>query len=93
LSDFDLTNIKRRLEQHLPAEIERRWKDLVRADLEQNTLLEDELENLEAPLGLSVRASLEANPLLAYGTTLLAVIVHDRFWACLQLGDGCARKT
>ena len=46
------------------------------------------LHELEKRLGAGARAALDANPWLAYGSTLLASAVTDSLALYLQLGDG-----
>jgi serine/threonine protein phosphatase PrpC len=64
------------------------WRNSVRSDLENNPLTVPELEAVEAAEGPAARASVEQDPVLAYGATLLATAVSDDFVLCLQLGDG-----
>ena len=64
------------------------WRSAVLSDLSNNPFLESELGALEKGEGDAARASVEQDPLLAYGATLLAAAVADEFVLYLQLGDG-----
>lgn len=63
------------------------WITSVEADLGQNPFTAEELEKLEED-GVDARASVEADPLLAYGATLLVAAATDSLVMYLQLGDG-----
>jgi serine/threonine protein phosphatase PrpC len=65
-----------------------RWNAAVDADLAARPLTAAELETLAAAQGEAARAALEAHPRLAYGTTLLAVLIAESFLLYFQLGDG-----
>ncbi len=85
--DSTLSRIKRMAEERLPREIVRTWKDRVEAQLAQNPFSADELENLRNN-GANALQSVEANPLLAYGATIMGALVTESFIVYLQLGDG-----
>ncbi|MGH8014126.1 MAG: PP2C family serine/threonine-protein phosphatase [Candidatus Binataceae bacterium] len=72
----------------LPAEVVARWRAAVEADLNADPLGIDELAKVEAHEGEASRQSVEADPVLAYGATLLATLVGNGFILFLQLGDG-----
>jgi len=80
--------LNRSFDEPLPRVIERCWKAAVASDLAEHPLLVDELSEVENRLGKAARQSIDESPVLAYGTTLLAALVHSTFLACLQLGDG-----
>jgi serine/threonine protein phosphatase PrpC len=84
----DLSFVKRFFEEQLPREIERRWKATVAQQLLERPLLATELSAVDDKQGSNARHAVAENPSLAYGTTLLIVVVHEVFVACLQLGDG-----
>ena len=69
-------------------ELVRRWRDTVRTHLRDHPLSDDELSGLERKLGASARRSVEIDPVLAYGSTLLAAAVSEIAGLYLQLGDG-----
>lgn len=60
----------------LPRRIVERWMDAVTEDLQKNAFTDGEADGVRG------------NPLLAYGTTLLAVLVTNDFILFLQMGDG-----
>jgi Protein phosphatase 2C len=66
----------------------RRWRDSVQAHLAEHPLTGAELAALERKLGKPARRSVEMDPVLAYGSTLLAASVSDTTGLYLQLGDG-----
>ncbi len=80
--------VKRSFEELLPREIERRWKAAVADDLAERPMLVNEVVEVENKQGKGARQSVEELPVLAYGTTLVAAVLHPTFVACLQLGDG-----
>lgn len=72
----------------LPRRVEERWKAAVLAELERRPFEADELDHLERERGPGARAGVEANPYLAFGTTLLLTGVAERYRLYFQLGDG-----
>lgn len=83
----NLSAFKRAAEERLPQELVCRWKEAVEDALRSNPWSE-ELEALAKKEGAAARQAVEANPLLAYGATLLTVLVTESFLLYLQLGDG-----
>ena len=75
---------KRWAEEQLPRELTRRWRERVDRSLDRRPFALAELEALD-PVS---RRQIEAHPYLAYGSTLLAVVVTPAFILYLQLGDG-----
>jgi len=74
--------------EQIPNELVRRWRQLVHLHLCQSPVTAGELRDLERKLGKAARRSVEADPVVAYGSTLLAAVVSDSLSLCLQLGDG-----
>jgi hypothetical protein len=74
--DDNLSLIKHAVEEWLPRALVRNWSEAVGEHLSSEPLTPDE------------PASLDADPLIAYGATLLVTAVTDRFVFYLQLGDG-----
>ena len=87
-SALGLSAIKREVEERLPQRLVRNWATAVNAELEQEPLSEPELGRLEEKEGASARRSVEKNPLLAYGATVVTVVVAPPFIVFAQLGDG-----
>jgi serine/threonine protein phosphatase PrpC len=87
-SALGLSAIKREIEERLPQRLVRNWAAGVNADLEGEPFSEAELEQLAQKDGPSAQRSVEKNPLLAYGATLLTAVVAPTFMAFVQLGDG-----
>jgi pSer/pThr/pTyr-binding forkhead associated (FHA) protein len=69
-------------------ELTERWALEVRAELRRRPFDAAELGRLEERASSAGLAELERNPLLAYGATLLAVLVSRAAVHYLQLGDG-----
>ena len=70
-----LSRIKRRAEEQLPLELVRRWRERVDRSLARRPFTPAELEALDP----ASRDQVEAYPYLAYGSTLLAVVVTPPF--------------
>jgi serine/threonine protein phosphatase PrpC len=83
-----LTAIKRLAEESWPREIVRLWSEQVNRDLLTEPFEEKELAQLETSENAGARQSVEKNPLLAYGATLLTIVVTDEYTIYLQIGDG-----
>ena len=69
-------------------ELTERWALEVRAELRRQPFDAAELRRLEERASSAGLAELERNPLLAYGATLLAVLVSRAAVHYVQLGDG-----
>ena len=88
-SEANLLAIKRWAEEHLPKALVRRWQESVDSHMQMPPLsADDKLKQLVVQEGLTARHSVETNPRLAYGATLLAILMTDDFILYLQLGDG-----
>ena len=83
-----LSTIKRTAEERLPREIDRRWRAAVARHLDDHPITEEELETLEKRRDSKARRSIEKDPHVAYGATLLSVLITSGFILYLQLGDG-----
>lgn len=79
-----LANVKHLAEQKLPSLLVRCWHQLVDAHLAALPLTAPELEALND----EARASLETEPRIAYGATVVAALVTTTFLLYVQLGDG-----
>ncbi len=80
--------IKRTAEEHLPREILREWVTAVEQHLQETPFTRQELALLAEKNNPSAVQLVEANPLLAYGATVLVVLATEQFILYLQLGDG-----
>jgi len=72
----------------LPEQLVRAWRSRVYDHLRQEPLSPALLQDLERRMGRTARASIEAEPSLAYGATVLAAAVTASSALYLQLGDG-----
>jgi serine/threonine protein phosphatase PrpC len=80
--------VKRWVEDNMPREIVRRWRNGVADHLSDNPLTAAELDELEAQRDAEKRRQIAMEPVFAYGATLLVVVMTDAFIFYLQLGDG-----
>ena len=76
------------LEEHLTKSLVNTWRGKVNAHLNDEPFSVEDLKVLEEKEGPAARQIVEGNPILAYGATLLAVMITESFIAYLQLGDG-----
>jgi serine/threonine protein phosphatase PrpC len=84
----NLSAIKRTAEERLPQELSRRWKEAVKAHIENNPFSSEELDALEKKDGITAREAIKDKPSHAYGATILTALVEESFILYLQLGDG-----
>ena len=85
---LSLSAIKRWVEENMPREIVRRWRDAIADHLSASPLTTAELDKLESQRDSEKRRQIVLDPVLAYGATLLIVVMTDSFIFYLQLGDG-----
>jgi|GEM_PF-366182 len=83
-----LSTIKRTAEERLPGEITRRWLAAVSRHLKDHPITSEELDTLEKQRDPKARRTIEKNPQVAYGATLLSVLITPGFILYMQLGDG-----
>ncbi len=71
----------------LPQQIVQNWAAKVIVHLAANPFRDHEYERLgeKEP---EARAEVSQNPLVAYGATLLTVLIADSYALCMQIGDG-----
>lgn len=84
----NLTGIRRDLEDRLPRQLVNAWISEIIRDFVSEPFTREELAALEERVGSARRQSVEARPQLAYGCTLIAVLVTQSFATYLQIGDG-----
>lgn len=72
------------VEQVLPRELVRQWRERVVRACQRRPFRAEELAQLTA----GARAALAADPALAYGSTLVAIAIFEHFIIFVQLGDG-----
>jgi hypothetical protein len=82
------TSSNMELEEQLTKSLVNTWRSEVNAHLQSEPFINEELRLLEEQEGSAARQAVEANPVLAYGATILAVMITESFIAYLQLGDG-----
>ena len=69
-------------------ELVRRWQDEVDRDLKRQPFSPQEIESLQNKAGAAAWKIVEANPVQAYGATLLIAVATTSFILFSQLGDG-----
>lgn len=84
----ELSALCRDSSTELPKLLTCEWQERVRTHLEQQPIDGPDEETLQEKAGASAVQAVHENPLLAYGTTLLAVAITESFILYLQLGDG-----
>jgi len=87
-SPFDPSQCKHLAESHLPDMIVDAWQAAVQAYVAREPLSEEELLAVEQADGADHRDRVARNPMKAYGSTLLAVAIHETFILGVQIGDG-----
>ena len=75
-------------EERLTKSLVNTWRGKVNAHLNDEPFTDEDLRLLEEKEGPAARQIVEGNPVIAYGATILAVIITESFIAYLQLGDG-----
>ncbi|MEN3315906.1 MAG: hypothetical protein V7605_2140 [Acidimicrobiaceae bacterium] len=80
----DRASIERRAGVDLPGEIVDRWSQAVTDEIERRPFTDDEL----APVESRGRLAVDANPLLAYGATLIVGLASEAYAVFVQVGDG-----
>ena len=78
------STLKHLVEQQLPRDIVRSWKAQVSQHLKDNPVSSPQTDKA----GTGPSNPNETNPYLAYGATLMAVLVTNLYLVYLQLGDG-----
>lgn len=84
-SEIKLSLIKETLEKKVPYVLTKKWNEVISTHLEKNPFdpKKDYGELSEKEVEL-----IEKNPSIAYGATLIGLIISTQFIAYLQLGDG-----
>lgn len=76
------------VQTQLPKIIVNQWLKAVERHRQEAAFTHEEWALLEKKEGVTARDAVVNNPTLAYGATLLAVVVTEQFILYLQLGDG-----
>ncbi|HEV3220125.1 MAG TPA: PP2C family serine/threonine-protein phosphatase [Candidatus Acidoferrales bacterium] len=71
----------------LPLQVLESWKAKIVEHLAVNPFRDEEFERL-GEKEAEARAEISQNPLVAYGATLLSVLVTASYALCMQIGDG-----
>lgn len=86
--DHNLSSLNRIAKEHLPQDLVYKWKRAVDDHRWNNPRYSYELNMLEHNEGYSAKHAVLENRYLAYGATLLSVLVAEQFILYIQLGDG-----
>ena len=84
----DLSAVKRLGQERLPQALVRQWKQSVEEDLAREPLTDTELLTLGRSEGEASQDLVAGQPILAYGSTLLAVAATPQYLLYVQIGDG-----
>lgn len=84
----DATATKRLAQERLPQTLVRRWRQRVDDDLAREPLTDGELQTLAQSEGAAAQRLVAEQPVLAYGSTLLAAVATPAFLLYVQIGDG-----
>lgn len=85
---YENSDLQQLAQEEIPGELVNRWRQAVTRHMAASPFAAGELEGLAQKLGSSSQHTLEADPLLAYGSTVLGVLATSSFALFLQLGDG-----
>jgi serine/threonine protein phosphatase PrpC len=81
--------VRQNAEERLPKAIVRRWREAVEEHYRNDPFRDDELSRLDDVTKSTLERARERNdPYIAYGATLVTVLLTGEFFICLQLGDG-----
>jgi len=80
--------IEKEIEEKLPRDIVKDWRERTSRHLAVNTFTAEELERVKELEGEGALKKAEADGITAYGATFLAVVLTPEFIFCLQNGDG-----
>lgn len=86
--EVQIGEIKNAAISDLPRELVHRWRDEVDAHLISHPFQDEELSRAEAHLSPRARESIDSNPIMAYGSTILAALVTRQYAVYLRIGDG-----
>jgi len=75
-------------ERTAPSRILENWRSKAQEHLKEHPFSAEELGKLAVAKGSAAIRKIEENPLIAYGATLLAVLVTDSYILYFQIGDG-----
>jgi serine/threonine protein phosphatase PrpC len=76
------------LKENLAKSLVNTWRSEVNAHLQSEEFTAEEMSKLEEKEGAASQQIVKGNPVLAYGATILVVMITESFIAYLQLGDG-----
>ena len=87
-SKEDLTLVKRIVDADVAKHIVRSWRHRVEEDIVEHPFREEELAQATSRETPAESSQPDADPALAYGTTLITAVVTASFMALWQIGDG-----
>ncbi len=84
----ELSWVKDRLEQDAPRRVVREWRARVEEDLARSPFTDEEFARVRERDGHKGQETVENDPHLAYGSTLVTAVAAPTFMAFWQVGDG-----
>ncbi len=88
LERTQLSEVKRLVTERFPQKLVYTWREKVKEHVKDHPFTEEEKKSLKNKESLTSLESVNADQVLAYGATLLTVLVTEFFAVYLQLGDG-----
>lgn len=88
LESSNISIVKHMSEENLPRDIFRNWRNAVADDISNRPFTNAELSQIEIKQGIDTRRQVVLDGVLAYGATIIAILVTESFIIYLQLGDG-----
>jgi hypothetical protein len=89
IDSLSLTEIHKSAQQDMPKAIVREWRKRVLVHFQEHPFSSEELEKLDDATRIAIeQGSAKNEPYIAYGATLLSVLMTREFVVFLQLGDG-----
>jgi len=76
------------LKENLTKSLVNTWRSAVNTHIQSEGFTDEEMSKLEEKEGAASQQIVKDNPVLAYGATILVVMITESFIAYLQLGDG-----
>lgn len=84
----DLRRLRRAGQEQLPRHLVRAWREAALAHLAAAPFSDEEMERLHGSSGGRAARRIEADPVVAYGSTVVAALLAPDYIFFLQLGDG-----
>ncbi len=83
-----ISSLRRAAKEQLPSMLVRAWEERIIEDISRDPFTKKERRRFVGLYGSDAWEGLEANPLLAYGATLLVAVATKSALLLVQIGDG-----